>query len=537
LTRVAALHALVYCERLFYLEEVEEIRVADAAVYAGRALHARLDHEEGTWEKRTLESERLGLKGVVDVLRRRDGAFIPYEHKRGRSRDGTEGPEAWDTDRIQIGAYALLVEEAVAEPVVEGRIRYHQDGRTVRVSIDGSLRDEVWRAVERAQELRQSLERPPITSNERLCVRCSLAPACLPEEERVAVDSGHRPIRLFPSDDERQTVHVIARGARVGRSGDTVVIESEEGRKTVPVSTIGQIVLHGFAQISTQAIRLCADRDVGVHWVTGGGGYVGALTPGAGAVQRRLRQYAALSDSARCVGLAQRVVLAKVESQLRFLLRATRGGERPSEVEAAIGSIRRLLSRISKADSIEILLGFEGAAASAYFNAFPALLNGSVPEALRFEGRNRRPPRDPINALLSFGYAQIYRRAVHAILAVGLDPAIGFYHQPRSASYPLALDLIELFRIPLWDMAVVASLNRGQWDASTEFVGGTGYVWLSDDGRRKAIEIYERRLADEWKHPALGYSLSYARLVELEVRLLEKEWTGPGKLFATMRLR
>jgi CRISPR-associated protein Cas1 len=537
LLRVAALHALAYCERLFYLEEVEELRLADAAVYGGRALHAVLDREEGALEKRTLESERLGLKGVVDVLRRRDGTCIPYEHKRGRSRAEASGPEAWETDRIQIAAYAVLLEEALGQPVAEGRVRYHGDGHTVRVGIDDPLRKRLQDAIARAHQLRESLERPPVTTNERLCIRCSLAPACLPEEERLALDEDWEPVRLFPPDDERRTVHVVSPGARVGRKGDTLAIEGDQAHETIPVSEVGQLVLHGFAQISTQAIRLCVDREVGVHWVTGGGRYIGALAAGAGMVQRRLRQYAALSDEARCLGFAQRLVLAKAESQLRFLLRATRGAPRRPEVQAAVSRIRALLPKAARAPSRETLLGFEGAAASAYFEALPALFDGSLPEGLRFDGRNRRPPRDRANAIMSFGYGQLYRTAVQAALSVGLDPAIGFYHQPRSARYPLALDLVELFRVALWDMPLVASINRGQWDPDADFVRGPGHVWLSDAGREKAIELYERRLADQWKHPVVGYSLSYARLVELEARLLEKEWTGPGGLFARMRLR
>jgi len=537
LLRVAALHALAYCERLFYLEEVEEIRIADAAVYRGRALHAALDREEGALERRTLESERLGLKGVVDVLCRRDGTYVPYEHKRGRSRKGVDGPEAWDTDRIQIAAYALLLEEALNQRVGEGRVRYHQDGHTVRVPIDEVLRERVGTTIARANQLRESLERPPVTTNERLCIRCSLAPACLPEEERLARDGDWEPIRLFPPDDERRTVHVVTAGARVGRRGDTLTVEGGDRRESVPVVEVGQLVLHGFAQISTQAIRLCVDKEIGVHWVTGAGRYVGSLAPGAGMVQRRLRQYAGLSDKARCLRLAQRLVLAKVESQLRFLLRATRGAPRPPEIRAAITSIQALLPKVVQAESNENLLGLEGAAASVYFSTLPALLDGALPEPLRFDGRTRRPPRDRINALLSFGYGQLYRTALQAILAVGLDPAIGLYHQPRSASHPLALDLVELFRVPLWDMPVVGSLNRGQWDPNADFVCGPGHVWLSEVGRRKAIELYERRLADTWKHPVVGYSLSYARLMELETRLLEKEWTGPGGLFARMRLR
>jgi CRISPR-associated protein Cas1 len=113
LISVASLHALVYCERLFYLEEVERLRVADAAVYAGRRLHVELAQEEGeSIERLTFESETIGIRGAVDVLRLRSGALIPYEHKRGRSAGKPGGRESWRTDRVQVAAYALLIEEA-----------------------------------------------------------------------------------------------------------------------------------------------------------------------------------------------------------------------------------------------------------------------------------------------------------------------------------------------------------------------------------------------------------------------------------------
>lgn len=132
------------------------------------------------------------------------------------------------------------------------------------------------------------------------------------------------------------------------------------------------------------------------------------------------------------------------------------------------------------------------------------------------------------------GYAQV---STQAIIAVGLEPAFGFFHRPRSAAHPLALDLMELFRVPLWDMPLVASVNRLQWNTKHDFVRAGKQVWLSDSGRKKAIGVYERRKEDHWRHPVTGYALSYARLVELEARLLEKEWAGESGLFARMRLR
>ena len=539
LIRVMALHALAYCERLFYLEEVEEIRVADAAVYAGRRLHEELAADEGEIVSLVLESETLGIRGKVDCLRRRNGQLLPYEHKRGRAAKGDDGPQAWRSDRLQVCAYALLLEEHTGTPIGEARIRYHATNTTVRVPVDAKARTDVRQAIVRARELGRSVERPPVTANDRLCLRCSLAPVCLPEEERLAKDEEWEPVRLFPRDRDRQTVHVTTHGARVGRSGETLTVTDTTGQKqTFPVREVGELVIHGYAQVSTQAIHLCASQEVGVHWFTGGGRYVGGLAAGASPVQRRIRQYEALREPGLLFRLSRRLVIARAASQLGFLLRATRGKDRKTlGIEGSIQGLRNALRAANYAEGIDTLRGHEGDAGRHYFSGFPGLLRSDLDERLRFDGRNRRPPRDPINALLSFGYALLYRDVLQAILAVGLEPAFGFFHRPRSAAHPLALDVMELFRVPLWDMPLVASVNRLQWDAQEDLTQAGKQVWLSDAGRKKAIEVYERRKEDRWKHPVTGYSLSYARLIELEARLLEKEWAGEPGLFARMRLR
>lgn len=542
LLSVASLHALAYCERLFYLEEVERIRVADAAVFAGRRLHEEIaaGEDEGTTSRVEVESEILGLRGSIDVLRRRDGKVIPYEHKRGRSAGKARAREAWRTDQLQVAAYALLVEEALGQSVDEGRVRYHADGVTVKVPIDPTTRAEVRAAIARARALRETTERPPITSNERLCARCSLAPVCLPEEARLSADAAYNPIRLLPPHPDRQVLHVTENGAHIGRSADQLVVrprggEGQESR--MPIGEIGQVVVHGFAQISTQALRLCADHDVGVHWMTLGGGLVGSLAPSAASAQRHLRQFAALSRPEIALGLARRLVQAKVQGQLRWVLRCTRGAARAKGTLDGIATMREMLRKIARAETSQELLGFEGNAAAAYFGILPALLTASRDERLRFGGRSRRPPRDRVNALLGYGYGMLYREVLQAIVGVGLHPGFGFYHRPRSAAHPLALDVMELFRVPLIDMPVVAALNRQSFDADADFIAIASEITLSESGRAKAIEVIERRKNDVWRHSVVGYSLSYARMIELEVRLLEKEWMNEGGLFARFRLR
>ena len=569
---VHSLHALAYCERLFFLEEVERLRIADERVYAGRTLHVEIEREEDD-EVLSLgfQSEKFDLIGKVDCIRKRDGQIIPYEHKRGRSARSADGkPETWASDRLQIIAYCLLVEESKDKTVLEGRVRYHADNVTVRVPIDEAARLFFQTSLERAQYLQTSVERPPVAENERLCVKCSLAPVCLPEEARLAESLAKNEIvgesavtedaesttikndtlRLFPAEDDRQILHILTNGAKVGRKGDRLEVwspETEE-KQAYPVQEIGQVVIHGFAQITTQALRLCAERNLGVHWIGYGGRYMGAWSSGQGSVQRRIRQYRALTDDDFCLALAKRLVEAKVKMQLGFLLRASReAGREIDDVQSSISNIRKLLSPLNRAGNIDSLRGFEGSIGASYFKALPHLVSDEVGDAMKPEGRNRRPPKDRCNALLSYGYALLLKDITNAILVVGLDPSLGFYHTPRSQAAPLALDLMEIFRVTLVDLPVIGSINRRQWDETEDFQIAGKQVWLSDSGRKKFIQIYERRKADQWKHPVIGYSLSYSRHLELEVRLLEKEWTDklssvqtnlePKGLFARMRLR
>ncbi|ASC71163.1 CRISPR-associated endonuclease Cas1 [Halomicronema hongdechloris C2206] len=539
--RVNALHALAYCPRLYYLEDVEELYTQDAAVFAGRRLHVELEKgEDEEWVHLVLESADLGLRGKVDALKTRNRQTIPYEHKRGRCyRDRDNKPQPWQSDRIQILAYACLIEAALGITVPEGRIRYHADNVLVHVLLDDQGRQEVREAVARAWQLRQSTQRPPVTSNERLCARCSLAPVCLPEETRLVQGQSHQPRRLFPEDDERKIIHVTEAGTRISKSGDQFKITKRDGDATaIPSRQVGQLVLHSYAQISTQAIYFCADQEVGLHFISGGGRYLGSFDTRQGSIQRRIRQYEALTQPEVCLKLARQLVVCRGQSQRKFLMRGQRSLEVANHaLEQAIDQMQRTLKQVPKAESATSLLGLEGNLAALYFGALPHLIAENAVADFQFDGRNRRPPKDRINAMLSFGYALLLKDVMNAILTVGLEPALGFYHQPRTQAPPLALDLMEIFRVPLVDMPVMASVNRNQWDIADDFIRRGEQVWLSDSGRRKFISLYERRKEESWKHPVTHYSLTYRRLIELEVRLLEKEWMDEGGLFAQLVIR
>ena len=541
IVNVSALQALFYCPRQFYLQEVEGIRTPNAEVYSGLRLHTELERDGAdAWDHYVLENTDLGICGRVDALKTESGQVIPYEHKKGRCfRGDNNEAQAWPGDRIQVLAYALLLEAELGKAVPEGRIRYHADNVLVHVPLDVDAREEVKAAIAQAQHLQTSTTRPLVTTNENLCTRCSVAEVCLPEATRLIQGNSEQPLRLFPQDDERQIIHVTEAGTSIGKNGEQIKITKRDGTTSLlPSRQVGQLVLHGYVQISTQAMYFCADQSIGVHFISGRGRYIGSFDTRQGNVQRRIQQYQALTQPNQCLQLARQLVTCRGQSQRKFLMRGQRNSSTANDALAdAIEQMQRTLKRVAKAESLNSLLGLEGNLAAIYFKALPQLMAESTASEFQFSGRNRRPPKDRFNAMLGFGYALLLKDIMNAILTVGLEPSLGFYHQPQRQAPPLALDLMEIFRVPLVDMPIMAAINRNQWDPDADFDITGEQVWLNDSGRRKFISLYERRKEETWKHPVVQHSLTYRRLMELEVRLLEKEWLGEGGLFAQLVLR
>lgn len=342
-----------------------------------------------------------------------------------------------------------------------------------------------------------------MTDNANRCTRCSVAEACMPDATRLAQGTTDQPLRLFPADDERQIIHVTEAGTAIGKSGDQFKITKRDGKTTLlPSRQVGQLVLHSYVQISTQAMYFCTEQGVGLHFISGRGQYQGSFDTRQGNIQRRVRQYQALTDPAQCLRLAQQLVTCRGQSQRKFLMRSQRQAANPI-LKQAIDHMQRTLNQVPQAESLPSLLGLEGNLAAQYFGALPNLVADTANPAFHFSGRNRRPPKDRFNAMLGFGYALLLKDVMNAILTVGLEPALGFYHQPQRQAPPLALDLMEIFRVPLVDMPVMAAINRSQWDADADFEITGEQVWLNDSGRRKLIGLYERRKEETWKHPVV----------------------------------
>ena len=427
-----------YCPRLAYLEWVQGEWAASADTVIGQGVHARVDKEGGTLpapeqaeaseEKLhatsvTLSAVKLGLIGKLDLIETADGKVTPVDYKKGKRPHVARG--AYDPERVQVCAQGLILRE-LGYHCDEGVLYFAGSRERVAVVFDEELIAQTLSAIHGLRALAHAGKIPPPLIDSPKCPRCSLVGICLPDETNAlrGVDAALRPLAVGLT--ESFPLHVQSNKARIGKSGDTLSVEVDDRDKTtktsVRLSEISQVVVQGNVYVTTPALHELMRREIPLVWMSYGGWYLGH-TQGAGHknVELRTAQYQASFDAAHCLRIARGWVVAKIRNQRVLLRRNWRGDDPPA---AAITQLEAAERNARRADSLESLLGFEGAAAAAYFGQFGGMLKRD-PEAgfdFDFNGRNRRPPRDPINALLSFAYALLSRQWVVTLSTVGFDP-------------------------------------------------------------------------------------------------------------------
>lgn len=524
---------VVYCPRLFYLEWVDREFDDNHFTVDGRFVHRAVDEGQPTapvadaevpWKARSVElvSATLGVSGKIDLVEGADGEVMPVETKRGKAPDVPEG--AYEPELVQLCLYGLLLREA-GFVVNRGAFWFADSRQRVEVTFDDELVARTVAAVALARTTAASSTAPPPLVASPKCIGCSLAGLCLPDETNLlaGVSTGSEPRALFPARDDAQPLYVQELGARVGVSGHCLQVKDKESRKLLdaPLVDISHVVAMGNVQISTQAIRELSSRGIPVAWLSTGGWLSGLLDGmGHGQVALRRAQYERAFDGTRALELARRFVAAKIANARTFLRRNLDALEPGVLLELA-----QIGERAAAAPSLEVLLGLEGNAARLYFERFGGMLNGDELGTFDFSTRNRRPPKDAVNALLSFCYSMLTKDLAVAARLVGFDPYVGFLHQPRAGRFSLALDLIEEFRPIVADSVVVNVINTRVVGKSDFISRGVG-VTLNAEGRKKVLRAWERRLAEKITHPVFGYRVSYRRVFEMQCRLLARHLRG-----------
>ena len=528
----------VYCPRLAYLEWVEGEWADTADTVAGRRVHARvdegggrlpdpdeLDEEMASARSVTMSSERLGVIARIDVVEAGDGGVMPVDFKKGKRPHVAAG--AYEPERVQVCVQGMILEDN-GYSVEQGALWYVGSREKVRVVLDEDLRARTLDAIRGLRAAAETRQRPAPLENSPKCPRCSLAGICLPDETNL-FRKGHPPRPLNPADDPALPLYVQTPGARLRKEGERLVVETRKDTVKVPMISVSQVALFGPVSVTTPALHALMRAEIPVSWFSTGGWFLGhTFGTGNGNVAVREAQYRAAFSERRSLAFARTLVSAKVRNSRTMLRRNWRAEHGLGDKEGALAGLRRIARRALHATDAQLLLGLEGEAAAIYFAHFDRMLATRAEDgaaAFSFATRNRRPPTDPVNAMLSLAYALLVRLFRDTISSTGLDPYLGLYHRPRHGRPALALDLMEPFRSIVADSCVIQVVNNGEVRPNHFVLNGPACS-LKPAGRKALIAAFERRLEQVTTHPLFGYRVSMRRLIEVQARLLARHFQG-----------
>jgi CRISP-associated protein Cas1 len=327
------------------------------------------------------------------------------------------------------------------------------------------------------------------------------------------------------------TLYVTTPDAYLRLEGETVcVMNGDVKRLQIPLHHLGVFVLFDHVMLSPTLLGRCAEDGRSVVWLDRGGRFRARLEgPVNGNVLLRQAQYRAVDDKQRALDLARITVAGKLRNSRQVLMRGAReandGDDRETLIQGA-RSIAAQLRKLPTAENLDMLRGYEGDCARVYFEVMPRLVRTTARETFAFSTRNRRPPRDRFNALISFLYALTLADCRAALETVGLDPQAGFLHALRPGRPSLALDMLEEFRAPLCDRLALTLINRGQLQAKAFDEREGGAVLLNDAGRKEVITAYQARKQESLRHPILETDVAIGLLPQIHARLLARFLRG-----------
>ncbi len=486
-----------------------------------------------------LSAPKLGITSRINLI---DGGgeggardVMPVLIKKGEA--AVISGEVYDSDRVRLCAQALVLREN-GFLCAAGLAYFTKSRKSVPVQFDEPLIARTEEIIARIREMAAERRMPPPLLDSPKCNRCHFGGICLPDEvnllrelkagksgEAGGEDQPQEPARelrmLLASRDDQVPVYVLDQGSTVHKRGDCLEIRSRDGKvNTVRMIEVSQLCLYGGVEISTPAVVELMQRGIPVLHFTHAGWFEGiCLGHTSKNIDLRIRQYEWARDKEKSLALARGMISGKIRN-CRILLRR-------NDEQIAAEVLERLAEyacQAGRASSFETLLGVEGAAAELYFSRLGCLLK-TGDERLSFRGRNRRPPKDPVNAVLSYLYGILVKECFVTLLAVGFEPYLGFYHQPKYGRPALALDLMEEFRPLIADSTMVSLFNNKELDIE-DFVITEEGVMIGRSAKRKVVGGYERRMDTNITHPLFGYKISYRRVLEVQSRLLARVLSG-----------
>jgi CRISPR-associated protein Cas1 len=325
-------------------------------------------------------------------------------------------------------------------------------------------------------------------------------------------------------------LYVTSPEAYLGKDGETVlVLAGEEVKLRIPIHNLEGIVCFGYTGASPALMHLCAERGVALSFLSESGRFLARVSGGVhGNVLLRRRQYRLADSPDEALAVARNFVLGKMGNCRRILQRFLRDhGERGDSprIQAGIEALTGQMQKAAGCPRLETLRGIEGEGARKYYGVFDELILESK-EVFRFSGRSRRPPRDPVNALLSFLYTLLAHDCAAALETVGLDPQVGFLHRERPGRPSLALDLMEEMRPYLVDRLVLSLINTRQIGSGSFVLKESGGVLMTDEARKEIIAAWQKRKQEEVLHPFLEEKIAAGLVPYAQALLLARHLRG-----------
>lgn len=525
-----------FCERNFYYRMVEQAEDVNEHVLQGRweeekrAGRETVRRESGLQTRGVMvHSIRLGIIGVIDVLEESGERAAVVEFKKGALRENAN-------DDVQLCAQAMAWEDMTGGEMECGYVYYHESRRRRKVWLTEELREAVLGTIERARGILEDQVAPAPVRDAR-CEGCSLRSRCLPDEvsylitARKDVERGVI-VRPTPAVNLGRVLYLQDPGLYVHKDGWRLKVTKErEVIREIPVNSVDEVVCATSVQWSSAALQLLFTEGIPLGFITQTGRFAGGLQSAANKNSLlRTRQFE-FRSSGRRWELARLFSLGKLQNMRVLMLRHDRdlGKGAGDTAHARIGDAIRKLKRARERDEI---LGLEGMGSREYFQRFA----NWVEPPFSFAGRVRRPASDPVNAMLSYGYSLLTNAVLASIQLVGLDPFVGFLHESVYGRPALVLDIMEEFRPIVVDSVVLRAVNQHVLDIGDFERRGSG-VWMSDAGRRAFCRLFDNRMKEELRHPLFGYTLTYRRLIELQVRFLAKVLTGEIEEYAPLKVR
>lgn len=325
------------------------------------------------------------------------------------------------------------------------------------------------------------------------------------------------------------TLYITSQKTYLKKEGEAVVVCQDERETKVPFINLDSIVCFGNVTVSPFLLGACAESGISVSFLSEHGRFLArSQGPVAGNVLLRKEQYRISDDEERAALVARTVVAGKVANQRTVLQRALRDHADSVDAEAmrsAVGELARSVDSVQRETSLDAIRGIEGDAARTYFSVFGNMITAQK-DGFPFSGRNRRPPLDSVNAMLSFGYTLLYCDIRSALETVGLDPAVGFLHRDRPGRLSLALDIMEEFRAFFIDRLVLSLINKNEVRPGQFEKTASGEVRMDDDARRTFISAYQKKKETELKHPYVGKKMHLAILFQTQAQLLARHIRG-----------